>query len=137
MTAAEEEDFSPLRKWIIAITVMFGAFLAVMDISVVNVALPHLMGTFGQDLSSITWVATSYSIAEIILLTMAGWLTMLLGRKRLYLLSFAVFTSSRSLRPEIATAAPAAISPSARARPMPLPAPVTSARRPFRLTCSN
>ena len=80
------------NKWIIAITVMFGAFMAVMDISVVNVALPHMMGSFGQDISAITWIATSYSIAEVIMVTMAGWLSTVLGRKRLYLISFAVFT---------------------------------------------
>ncbi len=67
-------------KWVVAMTVMFGAFMAVMDISVVNVALPHMMGTFGQDLSAITWVATGYSIAEIIMVTMAGWWSALLGR---------------------------------------------------------
>ena len=90
---SSEEHFTPSAdKWLIAITVMFGAFMAVMDISVVNVALPHMMGTFGSDLSSITWVATSYSIAEIILVSLAGWLTMLMGRKRLYLISFALFT---------------------------------------------
>ena len=80
------------NKWIIAITVMFGAFMAVMDISVVNVALPHMMGSFGQDISAITWIATSYSIAEVIMVTMAGWLSTVLGRKRLYLISFAIFT---------------------------------------------
>ncbi|GAB6061982.1 DHA2 family efflux MFS transporter permease subunit [Deferrisoma palaeochoriense] len=79
-------------KWLVAFTVMFGTFMAVMDVSVVNVALPHMMGSFGQDLSAITWVATSYSIAEIILATMAGWLSTLVGRKRLYLASFALFT---------------------------------------------
>jgi MFS transporter, DHA2 family, multidrug resistance protein len=79
-------------KWLIAIVVMFGTFLAVMDVSVVNVAMPYMMGTFGVTLSAITWVATSYSIAEIILATMAGWLTTLMGRKRLYVTSFAVFT---------------------------------------------
>jgi DHA2 family multidrug resistance protein len=80
------------NKWLITIAVMFGAFMAVMDISVVNVSLPHMMGSFGEDLSSITWVATSYSIAEIILVTMAGWWSTLIGRKRLYLASFALFT---------------------------------------------
>jgi DHA2 family multidrug resistance protein len=80
------------NKWIIAITVMFGAFMAVMDISVVNVALPHMMGSFGQDISAITWIATSYSIAEVIMVTMAGWLSTVLGRKRLYLFSFGIFT---------------------------------------------
>ena len=81
-----------VNKWLVAGTVMFGAFMAVMDISVVNVAMPHMMGTFSEDLSSITWVATAYSIAEIIMVTMAGWFSMLIGRKRLYLWSFGLFT---------------------------------------------
>ena len=62
-----------VNKWLITVAVMFGAFMAVMDISVVNVSLPHMMGSFSEDLSSITWVATSYSIAEIIMVTMSGW----------------------------------------------------------------
>jgi len=80
------------NKWLVAGTVLFGSFMAVMDISVVNVALPHMMGSFSEDMSSITWVATSYSIAEIIMVTMAGWLSTLMGRKRLYLISFGLFT---------------------------------------------
>ncbi len=79
-------------KWVVAFAVMFGTFIAVMDISVVNVAMPHMIGNFGTTLSAITWVATAYSIAEIILATMAGWLSTLMGRKRLYLLSYALFT---------------------------------------------
>jgi MFS transporter, DHA2 family, multidrug resistance protein len=80
------------RKWLVTAAVMSGTFLAVMDVSVVNVALPHMMGTFGQTLSAITWVATSYSIAEIISITMASWWSALVGRKRLYLAAFALFT---------------------------------------------
>jgi len=87
------EAMTPAERWIIAMTVMIGAFMAVMDTSVVNVALPHMMGSFGQDLSSITWVATSYSIAEIIMVTMAGWWSALIGRKNLFLASFAIFTA--------------------------------------------
>lgn len=75
----------------IATTMVAGSFIAVMDNSVVNVSLPHMMGSFGQDLSAITWVATSYSIAEIVLVTMTGWWSTLIGRKRLYLISLAVF----------------------------------------------
>ena len=82
----------PVNKWVVAVTVMFGAFMAVMDISVVNVSMPHMMGTFSEDLSSITWVATAYSIAEIIMVTMAGWFSTLIGRKRLYMWSFSLFT---------------------------------------------
>jgi DHA2 family multidrug resistance protein len=80
------------RRWLITCAVMLGTFLAVMDVTVVNVALPHMMGNFGQSLSAITWVVTSYSIAEMIMITMAGWWSALLGRKRLYLASFALFT---------------------------------------------
>jgi DHA2 family multidrug resistance protein len=81
-----------VNKWVITTAVMFGAFIAVMDISVVNVSLPHMMGNFGEDISTITWVATAYSIAEIIMVTMAGWWSTLIGRKRLYLASFGLFT---------------------------------------------
>ena len=87
-----QESMSPGERWVIAVTVMFGAFIAVMDTSVVNVSMPHMMGSFGADLSSITWVATSYSIAEIIMVTMSGWWSALVGRKTLYLASFALFT---------------------------------------------
>jgi DHA2 family multidrug resistance protein len=71
--------------------VMSGTFLAVMDVSVVNVSLPHMMGNFGQSQSAITWVATSYGIAEILSITMAGWWSAVLGRKRLYLISLVLF----------------------------------------------
>ncbi len=95
MNGSSENATAPLiavNKWVVAVTVVFGAFMAVMDISVVNVAMPHMMGSFSEDLSSITWVATAYSIAEIIMVTMAGWFSTLIGRKKLYLWSFALFT---------------------------------------------
>ncbi|WP_027723300.1 DHA2 family efflux MFS transporter permease subunit [Maridesulfovibrio zosterae] len=88
----EPEEMSPAERWIIAFTVMFGAFMAVMDTSVVNVSMSHMMGSFGSNLSSITWVATSYSIAEIIMVSMSGWWSSLIGRKNLYLASFVLFT---------------------------------------------
>ncbi len=71
---------------------MIGTFLSVMDATVVNVAMPHMMGSFGQDLLTITWVSTAYSIAEIIMITMSAWFTTLLGRKRLFLASMVLFT---------------------------------------------
>ncbi|MBF0512079.1 MAG: DHA2 family efflux MFS transporter permease subunit, partial [Candidatus Omnitrophica bacterium] len=86
-----------VNKWLIGTAVMFGAFISIMDISVVNVALPYMMGNFGQTLSAITWVATAYSIAAIIMLTMSGWWVTLMGRKNFYLLSFAIFTAGSIL----------------------------------------
>ena len=79
-------------KWLITLSVLLGTFMSVMDVSVVNVAMPHMMGSFGQDLLSITWVSTAYSIAEIIMITMSGWWSTLLGRKRFFLGSMVLFT---------------------------------------------
>lgn len=90
-------EASGAGKWLIAASVMLGTFLSVMDATVVNVAMPHMMGSFGADLLTITWVSTAYSIAEIIMITMAAWLTALLGRKRLFLTSMALFILGSAL----------------------------------------
>jgi MFS transporter, DHA2 family, multidrug resistance protein len=78
-------------KWLVGASVMTGTFMSIMDVSVVNVALPHMMGSFGEDLLTITWVSTAYSIAEIIMITMTGWWSKLIGRKRYLLTSMVVF----------------------------------------------
>src|SRR5437899_11005281 len=90
--SSQERPVSRGQQWLVTVAVMAGTFLAVMDISVVNVAMPHMMGNFGQTLSAITWVATSYSIAEMLMITMTAWWSALIGRKRLYLASFGLFT---------------------------------------------
>src|SRR5437899_12298575 len=90
--SSQERPVSRGQQWLVTVAVMAGTFLAVMDISVVNVSMPHMMGNFGQTQSAITWVATSYSIAEMVMVSMAGWWSALLGRKRLYLVSFVLFT---------------------------------------------
>jgi MFS transporter, DHA2 family, multidrug resistance protein len=88
---AAREKATESGKWIVAFSVLLGMFVALMDVTVVNVALPHMMGSFGADLLTVTWVATSYNIASMIMIMMAAWWTSLLGRKRVYLLSMLVF----------------------------------------------
>ncbi len=91
VTAGDAFEPSQPGKWLVAASVMLGTFLSVMDATVVNVAMPHMMGSLGEDLLTITWVSTAYSIAEIIMVTMAAWFTALLGRKRLFLASMFLF----------------------------------------------
>src|SRR5215468_4683576 len=88
---------APVNKWIIASTVVLASFVVVMDVSIVNVAMPQMLGEFGVTLDAITWVAVAYSIAEIILVTMAAWCSLLLGRKRFYILSLCIFTTASVL----------------------------------------
>ena len=64
-------EYSTSGNWLVAASVMIGTFLSVMDATVVNVAMPHMMGSFGQDLLTLAWVSTAYSIPEIIMITMA------------------------------------------------------------------
>ncbi len=88
-----EEIFVPVaNRGMLTLAVMFGTFISVMDANIVNMAMPHMRGTFGVDLSSITWVATIYTIAQVIMIIMAAWWSTLLGRKRYYLWSVILFT---------------------------------------------
>ena len=83
---------SDANKWLIAITVILGTYVAVIDVTIVNVAMPQMMGTFGVSLDAITWVAVAYSIAEIVMVAMAFWFNRLMGRKNFYITCIIVFT---------------------------------------------
>ncbi len=79
-------------KWIIAATVMVGNIMAVLDSSIVNVALPDMAGNLGATIEEITWVVTGYILANVLIMPIVGMLSARYGRKRLYMLSIAVFT---------------------------------------------
>lgn len=89
---AEENSFPVANRTMVTIAVMFGTFISVMDANIVNMAMPHMRGAFGVDLSAITWVATIYTISQVIMIIMAAWWSTLLGRKRYYLWSVVIFT---------------------------------------------
>lgn len=69
-------------KYLIAIAVTLAAVLELIDTSIVNVAIPHMMGNLGATLDEISWVSTGYIIANVIVIPMSGWLSAYFGRKR-------------------------------------------------------
>jgi len=79
-------------KWLVAATTTLGTFMEVLDTSVANVALPHMQGTYAAGTDEITWVITSYLVANAVILPMAAWLGNFFGRKRFYMLCLTVFT---------------------------------------------
>jgi DHA2 family multidrug resistance protein len=79
-------------KWVIAFSLMLGTFMEVLDTSVANVALPHMKGSYAASTDEITWVLTSYLVANAIVLPITGWLGNFFGRKRLYLACLVGFT---------------------------------------------
>src|SRR5215216_6091488 len=69
-------------KYIIAIAVTLAAVLELIDTSIVNVAIPHMMGNLGATLDEISWVSTGYIIANVIVIPMSPWLSAYFGRTR-------------------------------------------------------
>src|SRR5213592_1178781 len=79
-------------KYIIAITVSLASVLELLDTSIVNVAIPHMMGNLGATLDEIAWVSTGYIVANVIVLPITGWLSAYFGRRRYFAGSIALFT---------------------------------------------
>ena len=91
------DEHPHINPWIIAISVMLATFMEVLDTSVVNVSLPHIAGSLSATIDEATWTATSYLVANAIILPMTGWLASAFGRKRLLMLSVVGFTGASFL----------------------------------------
>src|SRR5215218_4058060 len=70
------------HKYLIAIAVTLAAVIELIDTSIVNVAIPHMMGNLGATIDEISWVSTGYIIANVIVIPMSGWLSAYFGRRR-------------------------------------------------------
>ncbi len=85
------------HKWLVALAVMLGATLEVLDTSIVNVALPHMQGSFAASVDEITWVLTSYLVSNGIMIPLTGWISSRFGRKRYFMTSVIVFVFASGL----------------------------------------
>ncbi|MDB5091099.1 MAG: family efflux transporter permease subunit [Mucilaginibacter sp.] len=81
-----------LKKWIITITVITASLLELIDTTIVNVSIPQIQGNLGATLTDAAWVVTGYSVANVIILPMSGWLGSFFGRKNYFLASIILFT---------------------------------------------
>lgn len=91
--AGGAENWRPRSNiWVIAIIVTLGAFMEVLDTTIVNVALPHIAGSLSVSNDDATWALTVYLIANGIVLTISGNLSRRFGRKNFFLVCIAVFT---------------------------------------------
>lgn len=75
----------------ITIALAMGSFLNMLNASIVNVSLTHIAGDFGIATSESTWIITSYSVAEAIVLPLIGWLTLQFGTVKQYIWSTILF----------------------------------------------
>jgi MFS transporter, DHA2 family, multidrug resistance protein len=74
----------PVNKWIVTVAVSFGTLMGAIDMSIVNVAIPHMQGALGASIDEITWVSTGFIIANVIVMPLVAWLGRRLGRKNVY-----------------------------------------------------
>ncbi len=86
-----------VNKWLITVTVMLPTIMEIIDTSVANVALPHMQGSLNAGTDEITWVLTSYLVANAVILPMTGWLSRMFGRKRFLISCISLFTLSSFL----------------------------------------
>lgn len=89
---AEAGNGGQIGPWIIPVLVaLIGAFMSILDSSIVNVAVPTIMSVFNASTSTVEWVVTIYMLAMGVVVPLSGWLGDKLGFKRLYIFSMAVF----------------------------------------------
>src|SRR5215469_7626504 len=79
-------------KWRAAIVVAIGLFMAVLDNTIVSVALPQMQAYFHTDRETINWVATGYFLAQAAIIPITGYLSDRLGTKTVFLTALALFT---------------------------------------------
>src|SRR6186713_1965381 len=86
-----------ILKWVIALTAALGAILEVIDVSIVNVAMPDIQGNLGATLSEVGWISTGYACANVVMIPLTAWLSDRFGRKQYLLFSLIGFTAASVL----------------------------------------
>jgi DHA2 family multidrug resistance protein len=82
---------------LITASVMAATLIQVLDVTVANVALPHIQGNLSASHEQLSWVLTSYIVASAVAIPLTGWLATRFGRKRLLLVSIFGFTVASML----------------------------------------
>jgi DHA2 family multidrug resistance protein len=85
------------NPWLIAIVVSMATFMEVLDTSIANVSLQHIAGSMAASQDESTWVLTSYLVSNAVILPISGWLSRVVGRKRLYMICVGLFGFSSLL----------------------------------------
>ncbi|MCP9915662.1 DHA2 family efflux MFS transporter permease subunit [Cyanobium sp. ATX 6F1] len=83
--------------WLIIATASLGAFLEVLDTSIVNVALTSIQANLGATLAEVGWVVTGYAIANVVILPLTAFLADGFGRRSYFVFSLAGFTAASVL----------------------------------------
>ena len=81
-----------IRTWIGFAMMCIGMFMAILDIQIVATSLPTMQDALSIAPDKMSWIQTAYLIAEVIAIALTGFLTRLLGMRRLFVVAISVFT---------------------------------------------
>jgi DHA2 family multidrug resistance protein len=81
-----------INPWVLALTVTLATFMELLDTSIANVSLPYIAGGLGRSYDEVTWILTTYLVANAVVLPMSAWLSRVFGRKTYYMACVALFT---------------------------------------------
>jgi DHA2 family multidrug resistance protein len=95
--SAERSAAGGHNPYLIAFVVSIATFMEVLDTTIANVALRHIAGGLAVGIDESTYVITSYLVANAIVLSISGWLSTVIGRKRFYMICVATFTAASFL----------------------------------------
>jgi DHA2 family multidrug resistance protein len=85
------------KRWLIVIATMSATLMQVLDMTIVNVALPHIQGSLSAASDQISWTLTSYLVASAIFMPLTGYFCDRLGRKKYLLICIGGFTIASAL----------------------------------------
>ncbi|MFJ5519767.1 MFS transporter [Streptomyces griseoluteus] len=97
MTSTEQTSGADRRRWIALAIVMTAAFMDLVDVTIVNVAIPSIQRDEGASFSQIQWITAGYALAFAAGLITGGRLGDIHGRRRLFLLGVGGFTLASAL----------------------------------------
>jgi DHA2 family multidrug resistance protein len=95
--ATHEAPLQGGMLWVAAIVLALANFIAVLDMTIANVSVPNIAGSLGISSSQGTWVITSYSVAEAIIVPLTGWLAGRFGAVRVFTSAMALFGAFSAL----------------------------------------
>ncbi|OKI11691.1 MFS transporter [Streptomyces sp. CB03911] len=96
-TGTEPDGVADRRRWIALAVVMMASFMDLVDVTIVNIAIPSIQQDTGASFSAVQWVTGGYALAFAIGLITGGRLGDIYGRKRLFLLGIGGFTVASAL----------------------------------------
>jgi DHA2 family multidrug resistance protein len=95
--SADAMPITGLTRWLIVTAVMLAVFIDILDMTIVNVALPHMKGALGATSEQIAWVLTSYMVSAVAVMPLTGYLAQRFGRRQVLLFDIAAFIIASAL----------------------------------------